>query len=300
MKYSMDNNKIVKCIICGRLKERSLEHIIPKALGNEALKIYDICRDCNSKLGDNVDVYLTNNFFIEMIRQKLRIPGQSGKTPNPFKDGVDENGNLVRVDQDFKPHIVPKSTLDGNKLHIVGESKEQVIEMGLKKLKRIKATDSKIQEFLNATNNAPVHESAPKLSYEVEIDIQKLYLAVLKIAYEYAYLKLGKSYYEDPTAEKIRSILYEAVNGKFDKQYEKISFAPQFITDRIKLLSNIQGHLIIMSPDKGKQLVVNVILFMSEAFSFSVCVSDNAILYQELFTRNPMIADIIDIYKNNN
>ena len=56
MNKKIKTNKC-NCIICGQYRECSLEHIIPKALGNETLKTYDVCKDCNSKLGDNVDSY---------------------------------------------------------------------------------------------------------------------------------------------------------------------------------------------------------------------------------------------------
>lgn len=283
------------CIICGQCKESSLEHIIPKALGNEDLKTYDVCKDCNSKLGDNVDSYLNNHFLIQMIRQALGIAGQSGKIPNPFKNGTDESGQRIRVDQDYKPHVIPHSESDNSKLRIVAETKEQAIEMGLKTLKRMNASDELIQDFLQKVKEAPTQETSPTLSYDVEIDFSRLYLAALKMAYEYAYLKLGESYRTDPTAEEIRKILYDATKGIYSKQYQKISLAPQELTELLQPADHLNCHLIVMTPDADNQLVVNVILFMSPAFSFSICVSDNAALYQTTF-KNGSIVDIVDIH----
>ena len=284
-----------KCIICGLYKERSLEHIIPKALGNESLKTYDVCKDCNSKLGDNVDSYLNNNFFIQIIRQALGIVGQSGKIPNPFKDGVDESGQRMRVDQDHKPHVVPHSKTEDNKLHIVAETKKEVVEMGLKTLKRMNADDALIQRFLKEVEKTPVYETSPTLKYDIEVDFKRLYLAALKMAYEYACLKLGEDYCTDPTAKEIRSILYDATKGIYDKQYQKVCLAPQVLTDLLQSATHLNCHMIMMAPDLGNQLVVNVILFMSAAFSFSICVSNDATRYQELL-KCGAITDIVDIH----
>lgn len=299
MNKKIKTNKC-NCIICGQYRECSLEHIIPKALGNETLKTYDVCKDCNSKLGDNVDSYLSNNFFIQMIRQALGIAGQSGKIPNPFKNGIDENGRPISVDQDFKPHIIPNSKVNGSKLHIIAETKEQVIEIGLKSLKRMNADDDLIQQFLKTVEAAPVHEISPTLSYDVKIDCNRLYLAALKIAYEYAFLKLGEDYRMDSAAEKIRTVLRDATSGNYNKLYQKVSFAPKILTDRIKSASHIPCHLIMIGPDKNHQLIVNIFLFMSAAFSFSVCVSENAMQYQKLFKEDSAITDIIDIRVSNN
>jgi len=286
------------CIICGLCKERSLEHIIPKALGNETLKTYDVCKDCNSKLGDNVDSYLNNHFFIQIIRQALGIVGQSGKTPNPFKSGTDESGQRMRVDQDHKPHVVPHSETDGGKLHIVAETREEAIEMGLKRLKRMNANDALIQRFLKEAEDAPVYETSPTLKYDVEVDFKRLDLAALKMAYEYACLKLGKNYRTDPTAEEIRSILYDATKGIYDKQYQKVCMAPQVLADFLQSAAQLNCHIIAMGPASGNQLVVNVILFMSATFSFTICVSNDAARYQRLL-KNGVIADIVNIQASN-
>lgn len=51
-----------KCIFCGQTEAEFIngniwteEHIIPEAFGNKTLKIYDICKECNSGLGAYVD-----------------------------------------------------------------------------------------------------------------------------------------------------------------------------------------------------------------------------------------------------
>ena len=47
----------MKCIICKEEKNESDEHIIPEALGNKKLITKRVCKDCNNRLGYNVDDY---------------------------------------------------------------------------------------------------------------------------------------------------------------------------------------------------------------------------------------------------
>ena len=77
------------CIICRKEKlenEFNEEHIIQDSIGGR-IKINDVCKECNSKLGNKVDIHLTNNFMSELNRFELGIKGKSGKLPNPFKEG---------------------------------------------------------------------------------------------------------------------------------------------------------------------------------------------------------------------
>ena len=46
-----------KCIICKKIKEDgefNKEHIIPESIGG-SLTIENVCKECNSKLGEEID-----------------------------------------------------------------------------------------------------------------------------------------------------------------------------------------------------------------------------------------------------
>lgn len=118
-----------KCIICGEIKESTEEHIIPKSLGNNELKISCVCKECNSGLGANVDNYLVNHRFVQIIRQNLKLKGQSGQIPNPFKEGKDKEGNIIHVDNLFVPSVVPKVEQQGNRLRVSAPTYEQAVEL---------------------------------------------------------------------------------------------------------------------------------------------------------------------------
>lgn len=56
-----------KCIICKKIKEDgefNKEHIIPESIGG-SLTIENVCKECNSKLGEEIDSKIVNDFFIK-------------------------------------------------------------------------------------------------------------------------------------------------------------------------------------------------------------------------------------------
>lgn len=105
-----------RCIICRRDNVvLSGEHIIPKSLGGVS-HCYQICKDCNSILGDHVDVGLVESPLSRLQRYARKLKGQSNTIPNPF-DGTytDDNGNKMRlelIDGKFVSHLIPEVNVD--------------------------------------------------------------------------------------------------------------------------------------------------------------------------------------------
>ncbi|MBU5672192.1 HNH endonuclease [Paenibacillus brevis] len=281
------------CIICGTVKKGTEEHIIPKSLGNESLKIYCVCKECNSGLGANVDSYLVNHMFTQIIRQSLGLKGQSGEVPNPFKKGYDREGNIVHVNGDFVPRTLPRLEQVGTKVRITAPSRELALTMLRKKLSRQGFSDVQIEQYIERENiirEENVHH--PEIRYDMTVDLNKFYLSALKIAYEYGYHKLGKLFYNDETAQYIRMILFNASNGNFDYTYEKVRLLPSFMTHIIEKAQGVNCHMLFLHQDTANQLIVDVILFMTPVLSFSVCISNNALKYR---IGNEFITEIVPI-----
>lgn len=290
-----------KCIFCGRTEEEFVngniwteEHIIPEALGNKTLKIYDVCKECNSGLGAYVDKYFVNHMLVEIIRQKLGLAGQSGKVPNAFREGKDEDNHLIRVDEQYHPYPVPYVEKKEEIIKIVAPTKGEVEKIAHKKLARMEFTDEQIDNMLR---NA-VHESntyQPKVRYDITIERNRFYMEALKIAYEYAVYKIGTNYLEDATAQMIKDYLYKAIKGKMKKvclDCPNVCMTSQFIKDTIQQVREINCHMLFLHADAENKLIVDVVLFMESAFSFSVCVSEDASRYE---TVKKMPLEIIDI-----
>lgn len=159
-----------KCIICGEYLEGTEEHIIPKSLGNQTLKIQNVCKTCNSNLGVHVDNYLTNHRLIQIVRQNLGLKGQSGQVPNPFKEGRDKEGRVIRVNEKFEPSTVPTVEMDNGKLRVSASNIEEAKKIAEKKLKRIGMPDDKIQEALGKIQNQKTEAWQPKIEYDATVD----------------------------------------------------------------------------------------------------------------------------------
>ncbi len=76
--------KVIKCIFCEETKEGTAEHIFPQSIGGTRI-IEEVCKDCNSKLGSDVDSPLINNVLMEFYRYIYNLKGQkNNRFPNPF------------------------------------------------------------------------------------------------------------------------------------------------------------------------------------------------------------------------
>ena len=62
-------------------EEASSEHIIPLSLGGIGGLEIDVDRDCNSKLGSELDGPLANDFFVALRRTEFGARGHSRKDP---------------------------------------------------------------------------------------------------------------------------------------------------------------------------------------------------------------------------
>lgn len=284
-----------RCIICGEYLECTEEHIIPKSLGNQSLKTWSVCKQCNSDLGTHVDNYLVNHRLIQIIRQNLGLKGQSGQIPNPFKEGKDKNGQIIRVNENFEPTTVSKVEESNGKVRISAPTKEEAQKIALKKLKRLGLPKEEIEKTLAKIIQQEPVVWQPEIQYDATVNFNLFFLAALKIAYEYSCYKLGDKYcWEDSTAKDIREILYNSSKGNYDKKYGKIMLMPSEIAEAIKPAAHLNCHLLFIHPAVGNQLIVEIILFMSPAFSYSICVSEKANEYKKLLENNDM--EIIDIH----
>lgn len=116
------------CIICHRDGvDLSDEHVIPDAIGGY-YHIYNVCKKCNSNLGDHVDIHLLKQWMIIGARNNKRLVGKTNKLPNPLVgDGIiEDNGTKVRMEEEktgtIVPHILPKSpdiSQDGKSFTII-------------------------------------------------------------------------------------------------------------------------------------------------------------------------------------
>ena len=295
-----------RCIFCGRTEEEleknnswSDEHIIPLSLGNTALITTDVCANCNNKLGQNVDKHFVDNMLIEMKRKELGLKGESGKSPNPFKQGEDQFGNLVRVDDSLNPTLVPKLSVETVEegLHFKGmaNSKDEAKQMVKKSLMRKGYKSEDIDSILLQIDSVKSNSYQPTISYSFKFEPNRIALFFLKVAYEYTCLKLGETYWDDPISVEIREMLYKAICGEMKTKCDNcrwVCSTPSDISDCFSIAQRtLNIHMVFLHPDKEGKLICEVFLFLEKATSFSVIVSENAEKYKPL----PNM-DIIEIH----
>ncbi|MDE7164741.1 MAG: HNH endonuclease [Clostridiales bacterium] len=221
------------CIICGNpITESSVEHIIPKALGNKKFVIHAVCKQCNSLLGEKIDCGSTNNIGAKLFRQQHGIKGNSNKVPNPFERGIGENGEEIRLSADMKPSIVPRIEEDENGFHVTASSAEEAIAMADKKLKRM-GQPALTEEQKQTIRSKKPTKYQPKISYETSFDLHKINLEWIKIAYETLYKQFGEDILSESSMEELRSILYEYL---YEDKYNK-----ELIKGKIAIPSNQSG-----------------------------------------------------------
>jgi hypothetical protein len=225
----------VKCIICHEEKPKELfseEHVFPDSIGG-TLIIKSVCKKCNSYLGDHVDTHLVNHWLIQGIRQTLKIPGKSGKIPNPYEKAVldSDPSQQVRcifdVESILKPYMVTnikKSVQNDGKVRYqikVDKSDKEKIPGIINTILRRKGLPEFAREEIEKHSKVNV-EPFPTLKKTFVIDTVQYQRAILKIAYELAWYWLGDSYLNDTTGVIIHNCMCD--EGLKVDYYKKYTF----------------------------------------------------------------------------
>lgn len=195
-----------------------------------------------------------------------------------------EDGQRIRVDENFVPSVVPSIIQDGNKITIHANSVEEARTMASKKLKRLHATPEQIQNYISKIDESLFQELQPEIRYDITLDINRFLLEALKIGYEYALLKFGDAYWDDPTALKIRNRLNCAISGKMQDTCERpseASYVPDYLMQGLSRTPLIGAHWISITSTLHNQLVAHIILFFNPVSSFQVLLSEQADCYLE-------------------
>jgi hypothetical protein len=257
------------CIIClkeNKSSEFTSEHVIPKSIGG-TYSIQNVCIDCNSKLGHEVDCHLTEHWLIKVERYLRRIPGKTGKVPNPFKYGTmkgDSKHQLLYLFDDagnFKylytiPRVETKTSQDGNEyLHILLDIKDENRLPEIINKKRLRAnlpalTKEDMDELIQTQRFC---FKKPSIEFESFFDSVEYKRSVLKIAYELACEWIGERYLEDPTADLLRKCILDNKLGKdWSNKYPirgTIGFIQRGVPHMQLWLHENDAHIVFIKKD---------------------------------------------------
>lgn len=264
------------CMICRKDNvELSDEHIIPDAIGG-AMHSYQVCKKCNSMLGQEIDPLLTNHKLIELIRFSKRIKGKTGKIPNPLGGNLtgEDDAKYLVLDNDGKlnPCLIPDVSVDVSngqvKLVLDARDKPKAQSMLDKICDRNGWQKHQLTEQELEIKTAPL----PKFSIPIAIDLQQFKLPLLKIAYEFC-VETISGYIDDPLAVIISSVIY---NKNFDEM-KKLAMVGNGFTNPFEkifdqFIDNQNGNrhvIIVMNIDNSLYCSVSVFNALSIVFKMS-------------------------------
>ncbi len=223
------------CIICHKDNvELTDEHVIPDVLGGY-YHINSVCKTCNSKLGENVDIKLSGHWLMQGERNVHRLEGKKHNIPNPLVgDGALEDGTKVRIEEnkagEVVPYILPSSPkIDKNGITITVDARDEKLadKMVKKVLKKMGLKDGEYE--LHPTKTEHTIEQ-PWIKQEVSMDVSDYRIGLLKIAYEFAVDKIP-AYYNDPKARLYSKILED---GAIDRLNEVDFQGDAFLSASLK------------------------------------------------------------------
>lgn len=297
---------MMRCIICdNEIDEENEEHIIPFALGNKKFTINSICKKCNSLLGQKIDNETTENIMAQLFRQQNDIPGHSGTVPNAFAKGKNEKGEDIRVSKDMKPTIVPRDYSDNKKIHIVAPSVEQAEAIIEKKLKR-KGLPPLTEEQKRKIRETKPEKYQPEISYQFSLNLDKLKLEWIRIAFETLYYQHGEEILQEESICQLKKILYDylyfdkydkkLINGKIGTTKDKKEL-PEL--DALKQLLNEKVIHLIQVISKNNEITVLIIAEGMIDGAVKIPVSDSSKYNSKTYMILYPSGNIVDLYTKN-
>ena len=283
-----------ECIFCRKIKDEKMfnaEHIILDSLGGKGEEnvCRNVCIECNSTLGTRVDAGMVNETITKYMRYLFKIKGRTG-IPNPFK-----NIKINYANSQIKGEL--KTNKDGEISGFVAD--HQVIEEQGKILivgprcgfggyaksvmqktygEEISEDDVKNKGVFFDTSLVPRIKFV-KISEEAMADYQvKVVPVMLKMAYEFCFVKLGDAYLDDAAAVEIREFLM-----KFDYKKDKFYYMPTDAEVDMKDIDANKENIIELSMYiEAKRLYVYINLY--GFFKCKLCMSHSAEKFGEFET----------------
>jgi HNH endonuclease len=206
-------------------RSSSVEHVFPLAIGG-TITTERVCPACNSALGSPSDAALIDFLPIRIRRAMLGLAGRGRESPSQFdillgeQELIGPAANRIRtrlnkttgkLDIQQLPHREEIALADGTKVLQVTldeRDKDKIPKIIQRERKRRglsllsdEALAVEAQKFtVNSIEN-------PLVRVDISVKFEYLRHAMMKIAYELAFLWLGESYLDDPVAISLRKAI---------------------------------------------------------------------------------------------
>lgn len=215
----------MQCIFCSEERPPSLEHVFPLAIGG-TITTDRVCEPCNSALGSRVDAALSDFFPIRSRRAKLRLAGNSGDPPAWYEIFLGQvkligqaadrgqttfNKATGKLDTKQLYHATTIVTPDGRKIRQITLDERdkgelpKIIQRERKRHGLQPLTEEQLA--LEASTYTTNVVENPVVQISLSVSFAYLRHAMMKIAYELAFLWLGEVYLSDPSAVQLREAI---------------------------------------------------------------------------------------------
>lgn len=202
---------MANCIFC-REDGSSVEHVVPEGIGGR--KTTDrVCTPCNSDFGTRVDAKLVDHPLVAFERARLGIAGKSD-VPQPLASGHLADDPAVRVlnvvsaegtaPQIQTGRVKSKNAAGEDVVRVFGGDEHEVLQAVNKVLTRAGEKPLTLEQ-LRAV--AKVTDERPEIAVEIRMSTVSFRPALVKIAYEVAWMAIGDTYLDDPIGEVVRAAL---------------------------------------------------------------------------------------------
>lgn len=222
----------MQCIFCSEERPPSREHIFSLAIGG-TITTDRVCAGCNSILGSRVDSALNNFLPVRTRRAELGLSGNSGEPPSIFEmflgdqkligpeaNRIRTSLNKVtgRLEHRQLYHATDVVMPDGKKARQITldeRDKSQIPTIIQRDRKRRGLPPLSSEELSIKASEYTVNTvEHPLIHVNIPVSFAFLRHAMMKIAYEFAFLWLGESYLDDHLAVELRdAILNEDISS---------------------------------------------------------------------------------------
>ena len=223
-----------ECELGDDRQKRSREHVIPNALGGpDGLCTFDVCKGCNSRLGETIDGDFAKEPLIVMLRHRHRLQGYSGKIPDltmPAFSIQSQDAYTMRVTSEGEvsftcPPDVRKKATDAGQIHVEVSGDEGQIRTIIEGMRRKYAgkgytvrnlVGSEMKNLDRSIADAPSIETR-EFKVQTPLDITLVRRALIKVAFNFCHLILGPQWTFGPGAGRLReAILGELGDAEID------------------------------------------------------------------------------------
>ena len=199
------------CIFCREIGS-SLEHVIAEGIGGRKT-IDRVCTPCNSDFGTRIDAKLVDHPLVVFERARLGIAGKSD-VPQPLASGYLADDPVVRVlnvvsadgtvPEIQTGRVKSKNAAGEDVVRVFGGNENDVLRAVNKVLTRAGDDPLTLEEL---RRYAKVTDERPEIAVEIRMSTVSFRPALVKIAYEVAWMALGDAYLSDLIGEAVRAAL---------------------------------------------------------------------------------------------